>query len=175
MSPATSASASVQTLRSAEVAQDSSTSSAPIARARAVLERELLELAQQPLLAVADLGDSALAPSLSRSSLSVLACSISHFGRSQALTLISAAICPPAFSTALWSFCGRLVAALLAGEEGDRQRLGIGGWRAPRRPASTSPSFQRSTPSAITNRRPMANVIAVSAPSTFSGVHWSFS
>ena len=40
------------------------------------------------------------------------------------------------------------------------------------RPAtsSTSPSFQRSTPSAITNRRPIANVIAVSAPTMSSGV-----
>ena len=56
-SPATSASASVQVLRSAELAEDASTSSTPMPRAGAVLERELLELAQQALLAVADVGD----------------------------------------------------------------------------------------------------------------------
>ena len=40
---------------------------------------------------------------------------------------------------------------------------------------STSESFQRSTPSAITNRRPSANVIVDSAAATFSGVHASAS
>ena len=40
---------------------------------------------------------------------------------------------------------------------------------------STSASFQRSTPSAITNRRPSANVIAESAAAIASGVHVSFS
>jgi hypothetical protein len=40
---------------------------------------------------------------------------------------------------------------------------------------SASASFQRSTPSAITNRRPIANVIADSAPVTASGVQPSAS
>src|SRR5215216_2183220 len=40
---------------------------------------------------------------------------------------------------------------------------------------SASASFQRSTPSAITNRRPIANVIADSAPVTASGVQRSAS
>ena len=40
---------------------------------------------------------------------------------------------------------------------------------------STSESFQRSTPSAITNRRPSANVIVDSAAATFSGVQASAS
>ena len=51
-------------LRSAELAHGSSTSSAPSARAGAVLERELLELAQQPLLALADLRDQRLGAGL---------------------------------------------------------------------------------------------------------------
>ena len=38
---------------------------------------------------------------------------------------------------------------------------------------ATSASFQRSTPSAITKRRPSANVIALSAPATPSGVQAS--
>jgi hypothetical protein len=38
---------------------------------------------------------------------------------------------------------------------------------------STPPSFQRSTPSAITNRRPIANVIDDSAAAIASGVHAS--
>ena len=56
-SPATSASASVQALRSAELAHDAWTSSTPMRAPGAVLERELLELAHQPLAALADLGD----------------------------------------------------------------------------------------------------------------------
>jgi hypothetical protein len=40
---------------------------------------------------------------------------------------------------------------------------------------SASDSFQRSTPSAITKRRPSANVIADSAPATASAVHASAS
>ena len=56
-SPATSASASVQILRSAELAEDGLDLLDAELRAGAVLERELLELAQQPLLAVADVGD----------------------------------------------------------------------------------------------------------------------
>ena len=38
---------------------------------------------------------------------------------------------------------------------------------------ATSASFQRSTPSAITKRRPVANVIAQSAAATASGVQSS--
>ena len=56
----TSASTSAQTWRSAEAAAAPSTSSTPMRRALAVLERELLELAQQPLLALADLRDERL-------------------------------------------------------------------------------------------------------------------
>ena len=41
--------------------------------------------------------------------------------------------------------------------------------------ASTSASFQRSTPSAITNRRPMAKLIVESAAMTFSAVQASAS
>ena len=60
-SPATSASASVHALRSAELAHELAwTSSTPTCAPVAVLERELLELAQQPLLAVADLGHERL-------------------------------------------------------------------------------------------------------------------
>ena len=38
---------------------------------------------------------------------------------------------------------------------------------------STSASFHRSTPSAMTKRRPMAKVMVVSAASTLSAVHAS--
>ena len=47
--------------------------------------------------------------------------------------------------------------------------LGVGAVRAPAATGSTSESFQRSTPSAITKRRPIANVIALSAPAIVLG------
>ena len=54
----------------------------------------------------------------------------------------------------------RLRAAVLAGEEGDR-RVGRDPASGGTTCASTSASFQRSTPSTITKRRPIANVIAL--------------
>ena len=108
MSPATSASASVQTLLLGGGRAGLIDLLGADRRARAVLERELLELAQQPLLAVADLGDERLRAVLVQVELERLAWPSSHFGRSHALTFISAAIWPPAFSTALWSFSGAL-------------------------------------------------------------------
>ena len=104
----------------------SSTSSARQLGARAELERELLELAQQPLLAVADAGDERaggagveLEAELRRP------CSATQRGSSFALTAASSATTPPAGLTALPSAAGHLVAPLLAGEEGDGQRLGV--------------------------------------------------
>ena len=59
-SPATSASASVQTLRSDEVAHDSSTSSAPMLAPAPCSSASFSSSRSEPLLAVADLGDQRL-------------------------------------------------------------------------------------------------------------------
>ena len=125
-SPATSASARVQTLRSADVAHDCSISSAPTLRARAVLERELLQFAQQPLLALADLGDERLGavavelqverPGLLGEPLRQVPGLHVDLGGDLAAGLLHRLVEPG----------GRLVAALLAGEERDREGLRVG-------------------------------------------------
>ena len=143
-----------QTWRSADGAAAASTSSTPIVRARAVLERELLELAQQALLAVADGATSACAAARS---------SVDAEPRGLADSPLAAA--PAAFSAARRrprrrpprpprERRRRLGAALLAGEERDR-RVGRDARQRGARCASTSASFQRSTPSTMTKRRPM--------------------
>ncbi len=60
-------------------------------------ERELLELAQQPLLALADVGDERAGGGRRRASRpSSAARAMTHFGSSQGLTLCSALMSPPA-------------------------------------------------------------------------------
>ena len=126
LSPATSASASVQTLRSAEVAQDSSTSSAPMLAPGAVLHGELLELSQQPLLAVADLRDQQLRAVLVEVELEAVGLLDHPLREIPGLDVHLGGDLPAGLLDRLVELVGRLVAALLAGEERDRQRLGVG-------------------------------------------------
>ena len=134
-------------------------------RARAVLERELLELAQEPLLALADLRRRAPArpPAVELEAEPLRPRAVAQRGSSAALSVASLGDVAAGGLDRLVQRRGRLGAAVLAGEERDgrvrrRGRASAGATRA-----STSASFQRSTPSTITKRRPIANVIALSA------------
>ena len=84
----------------------------------------------------------------------------------------SAAIWPPAASTALCSAAG---AFTRLSSRAKNATVSVSGSMPSIAAATvaTSASFQRSTPSAITNRRPSAKVIAVSAPATASAVQAS--
>ena len=134
-----------------------------------MLQRELLQLAQQPLLALADVPTSARAPAASTVMPSRPPCSATQRGRSLAFSACSCAMSPPADFTAATSFAGTLKRPSSRAKNVTVVRSGmsfISGVSA----ASTSASFQRSTPSTIRNRRPIANVIALSARPTVSGV-----
>ena len=86
--------------------------------------------------------------------------------------MLSSATWPPAASTALRSGAGTLwrpssrAKKATVSDSPSSAFIASVTW-------ATSPSFQRSTPSAITKRRPMANVIAHSAALTPSGVQAS--
>ena len=142
------------------------------AGARAVLERELLELAQQALLALADLGDQRLRRLLVELEAELRGPGCDPAGELRGLTPFSAAISPPGFSTALCSAAGALARPSSRAKKATVASPGPSPSIAAAT-AATSASFQRSTPSAITNRRPIANVIAVSAPPTASAVQAS--
>ena len=126
----------------------------------AVLERELLELAQEPLLALADLGDQRLGARPCRARGRARARGpATQRGSSHGLTPLSSAIVAAGLLDRLAQPVGR---PCCGPPRGRRRRSS-----ASRRPCpscaaatcSTSASFQRSTPSAMTKRRPMANVI----------------
>ena len=134
-------------------------------RARAVLERELLELAQQPLLAVADLRDERLGALAVEVDLQRPGLAFQPLREIPRLDVVLRRDLAADLLDRLVELVRGLVAALLAGEERDRERLGVGDCSA-LMTGSTSESFQRSTPSAITNRRPIANVIVLSAIAT---------
>ncbi len=169
-SPASSASASAQARSSDDGAVSSLDLLDADLGARPEFERELLQLAQQPLLAVADVRDQR-AGGVGRpaSSCSSAARAITHFGSSHGLTFSSALTSPPAPRTASSEPLGRLHAAVLAREERDRRVRRDRGERDASS-ASRSFSFHRSTPSTMMNRRPIANVIAFSAAAIASGV-----
>ena len=131
------------------------------ARPLAGAERELLELAHQPLLALADVRDERTGGFGASSSPSSAREPCTHFGSSHGLTLLGADVAAGPL-TASWRRAGRLDAPVLAGEERDR-RVRRHRPRAPPASGSSSFSFQRSAPSTMMNRRPMANVIALSA------------
>ena len=73
-----------------------------------VLDGELLDLAQQPLLAVADLGDERLRGVAVDSTPSRAASACSHLGSSLAFIVASARTSPPAALTASTSALGAL-------------------------------------------------------------------
>ena len=167
-SPATSASASVQTLRSAEVAHDSSTSSAPICAPGPCSSASFSSSRSSRCWRSPTWATSAFAPSLSRSRslrrglldqpLRQVPGLDVDLGRDLAAGLLDG----------LEELRGRLVAALLAGEEGDREGLRVGGSRAPARPA------RRRSPSSARRRRrsrtggPSRTSSCDSAAATFS-------
>ena len=93
-------------------------------------------------------------------------------GRFHGLTVASSAICPPAVSTALTSAAGTL---LRPSSRPKNATVSVSPSRCSSAAATVaaSASFQRSTPSAMTKRRPRANVIADSAAITASGVQAS--
>jgi hypothetical protein len=93
-------------------------------------------------------------------------------GSARALSTFSAATLPPAFSTALCSAAGALTRPSSRAKKATVSASGSVPSMAAAT-AATSASFQRSTPSAITNRRPSAKVIALRAPATASAVHAS--
>ena len=153
-SPATSASASVHTLRSAEPAQDSWTSSTPIAVPGRAPARA------SPARAAAAAGgrrpgrSARGRPGCRARARARRRAAPSQRGSSRGLTWLSSAIWPPASSTALTSAAGTLQ------RPSSRAKNATVASRRRSRPSrvdhgSTSASFQRSTPSAITNRRPM--------------------
>ena len=162
-SRATSASTKPQTWRSADGAAAASTSSTPIARPLAVLERELLELAQQALLALADVRRRAPARRPRRGRCPAGRASAGDPAR-QVLGLQRLLLRDVAAGRLHGGheLRGHLDAALLAREERDGRRSGMS-FSSGASAASTSASFQRSTPSTIRKRRPIANVIALSA------------
>ena len=93
---------------------------------------------------------------------------IAQRGSSLAFSVASTATSPPAFLTAATSFAGALTRP---SSRAKKLTVVSGGMAASTGAsvASTSASFQRSTPSTIRNRRPMAKVIALSASATASG------
>ena len=99
---------------------------------------------------------------------------MSQRGSARAFSAISAAITPPAASTA---FCSAAGALARPSSRAKKATVSVSGSMPAIAAATgaTSASFQRSTPSAITNRRPIANVIADSAAATASAVHASAS
>ncbi len=138
-----------------------------------VLERELLELAHEALLALADLRDQRacrlrveLDPELLRAGLQPARQLAGLDGG------LSTAIWPPAAVTAFTSASGTLArpssraknATVMSAASIPAIAAATG---------ATSASFQRSTPSAITNRRPIAKVMLDSALAIASGVHAS--
>ena len=88
-------------------------------------------------------------------------------GSARVLSTFSAATTPPTFSTALLSAAGTLTRASSRAKNATVS-VSVSMPSMAAATAATSASFQRSTPSAITNRRPSAKVIAVSAPATAS-------
>ena len=95
-----------------------------------------------------------------------------HFGSSLGLSVASTATSPPAFLTAATSFAGVFDPPVLPAEERDGG-VGRHGGERRRECLLDVASFQRSTPSAIRKRRPIAKVIAFNASATASGVHAS--
>ena len=85
------------------------------------------------------------------------ACAIAHFGRSHSLTAISALMSPPASRTARCSDGGALARPSSRAKNAIVVSAGIAA-SAGARCSATSASFQRSTPSTITKRRPIASV-----------------
>ena len=83
--------------------------------------------------------------------------------------MASTATSPPAFLTAATSFAGALTRPSSRAKKLTVVSGGIAA-SAGASVASTSASFQRSTPSTIRKRRPMANVIAFRASAIASGV-----
>ena len=147
-----------------ECAAPSSRSSSALSRARArQFQRELLELAQQPLLALADLRRPArVAAAMSSSRPMRAACARAHLGRSHCLTVACATIAPGPLDR-LVQRRRRLRAALLAREERDGR---VRRHRRERRheACSTSACFQRSTPSTKITRRPDRRASSPPAP-----------
>ena len=112
-------------MRCAEEALDASISASPMRRALAVLERELLELAQQPLLALADLADQGLGAGLVE-----LEAVLAGPGLDPARELpgLDAALHRDRAAGGLDRLAqavGHLVAALLAAEHRERERLAV--------------------------------------------------
>ena len=153
-------------------AEARSTSSTPERAPCAVLERELLQLAQQPLLAIADVRDQrprglrveleaelaarADDPARQLARLDGALLRDLPAGRLDRLAQRAGTLSRPSSRPKNATVSARRRSALIAAATG-----------------STSASFQRSTPSAITKRRPSAKVIAPSAAATASGVHAS--
>ena len=87
---------------------------------------------------------------------------MTHLGSSHGLTLSSALMSPPALRTAS---CRRPGALVRLSSRAKKATVVSGAIAAiASSSGSSSLSFQRSTPSTMMNRRPIANVIALSAP-----------
>ena len=99
--------------------------------ARAVLERELLELAQQPLLAVADLRDERLRALAVQVDLQRPGLAFQPLRQVPRLDVVLGRDLAADLLDRLVELVRRLVAALLAGEERDRERLGVARTAAP--------------------------------------------
>ena len=95
--------------------------------ARAVLEGELLELAQEPLLAVADLRDERLRAVAVQVDLQRLGLAFQPLRQIPRLDVVLGRDLAADLLDRLVELVRGLVAALLAGEERDRERLGVGG------------------------------------------------
>ena len=164
------ASASVHTLRSAQLAARSSTSSPPSHRGRARARSSRARA--RGAAGGRRRGGSARAAACGRTrGRAPRLRAATHWAAPSGLTVCSAAMSPPAASR---SRAGRR-APWRATPRGRRTR-----WWCPAAgrcsactSGSTSPSFQRSTPSAITKRRPRAKVMACSAAADCSGVQAS--
>ena len=156
-SPATSASASLPDLALGRAGAGASTSSTPMRRARPVLERELLQLAQQALLALADVGDERLRRLAVELEARARAARADDPARQlPALTRASSATAPPAALTALTSARRHLRAALLAARRTRPSRLGAerarARARAARRPRPSSARPRRRSRTGVPSR-----------------------
>ncbi len=80
-------------------------------RSGLAFQSELLELPQQPLLALAHLGDERLGRIAVQREAHPCACSRTHLDSSHGLTVICATTCPPARLTASWSAAGAFARA----------------------------------------------------------------
>ena len=95
-------------------------------------------------------------------------CARAHLPSSHGFTVACATICPPARLTASWTAAGALLRFSSRANSATVVSGGISAI-AGARCCSTSACFQRSTPSTTITRRPIANVIALSASATPAG------